>query len=96
MRRRIYDREGHAQFLTFSCYRRRRLLDHDRAKKIVLGTLAAQLRRLSGCCIGFVVMPNHVHAVVWLPPAELGEFMKQWKRTSSLRIKRLFEESLIA
>ena len=28
-RRRIYDDELHAQFVTFSCYQRRRLLGHD-------------------------------------------------------------------
>ncbi|MEX0701803.1 MAG: hypothetical protein WD069_06875 [Planctomycetales bacterium] len=34
--RRIDDSEGHAQFVTFSCYRRRRLLDDDRCKRIVI------------------------------------------------------------
>jgi hypothetical protein len=27
--KRTYDREGHAHFVTFSCFRRRRLLDDD-------------------------------------------------------------------
>jgi hypothetical protein len=30
--RKIRDDERHAHFATFSCYRRRRRLDHDRAK----------------------------------------------------------------
>ena len=30
-KRRIYDDELHVQFVTFSCYRRRRSLDHPRA-----------------------------------------------------------------
>ena len=42
-KRAIYDDELHAHFVTFSCYRRRRLLDHDRAKRIVLGVLNSQL-----------------------------------------------------
>ena len=37
--RRIYDQERYAHFVTFSCYRRARLLDADRAKACVLGTL---------------------------------------------------------
>jgi putative transposase len=91
-RRKIYDREHHAFFVTFSCYRRRRLLDDDRAKRIVLGALNAQLHRLAGQCVGFVLMPNHVHALVWFPQSgQLSEFMKQWKRTSSVRIGRLLE-----
>jgi REP-associated tyrosine transposase len=88
--RKIYNQQRHAHFVTFSCYRRRRLLDDDRAKRVVLGTLNRQLQRMSGKCIGFVVMPNHVHAIVWFPePAQLSEFMKQWKRTSSYRIGQL-------
>jgi putative transposase len=94
-RRKIYDRDRHAHFVTFSCYRRRRLLDDDRAKRIVLGTLSPQLLRLEGRCAGFVVMPNQVHVIVWLAlPGQLSELMKQWKRTSSLRIRRLFSRTL--
>ena len=90
MRRRIYDKEGHAHFITFSCYKRRRLLDDDRAKRAVLDHLAAQLQRTDGRCAGFVVMPNHVHAIVWHPKTQtLADFMKQWKRISSYRIARL-------
>jgi putative transposase len=94
-KRRIYDDQRHAYFVTYSCYRRRRLLDDDGAKRIVLGTLNAQLTRLAGKCVGFVVMPNHVHAIVWFANrGHLSEFMKQWKRTSSLRIRRLLEATL--
>src|SRR5262249_52775843 len=38
---------------------------------------------------------NHVHAIVWFPEqGQLSEFMKQWKRTSSLRIRQLFSSAL--
>jgi putative transposase len=70
-RKRTYDREGHAHFVTFSCYRRRRLLDHDLAKRIVLGVLNSQLASQDGLCIGFVVMPDHVHAIVRFPSSPL-------------------------
>ncbi len=94
-KRKIYDRDRHAYFVTFSCYKRRRLLDDDRAKRIVLGGLNAQLRRLRGQCVGFVVMPDHVHAILWFAnPGQLSECMKQWKRTSSVRIGRLLDEVL--
>ena len=90
MKRRIFDRERHAHFLTFSCYGKRRYLNHDRCKKIVLGTFSAQLKRLDAICVGFVIMPNHVHAIVWFKVQEnLSELVKQWKRTSSYRIKQL-------
>jgi putative transposase len=96
-RRRIYDREGHAHFVTFSCYRRRRLLDHDRARAVVLEVLASQLAMQRGQCVGFVVMPDHVHTIVWFPdPDQIAPFMKQWKQRSSIKIKRLLRDRLVA
>ncbi len=64
MRRTIFDFGNHAYFVTFSCYRRRKLLDHDQAKQIVIHFLAAQLKNQSGTCMGFVIMPDHVHAII--------------------------------
>ena len=94
-KRRTYDQELHAHFVTFSCYRRRRLLDDDRAKRIVLGTMNSQLSLLTARCIGFVIMPNHVHALLWFrEKGQLREFMQHWKRTSSSQIRSLFERLL--
>jgi putative transposase len=95
--RRIYDSERHAHFLTFTCYKRRRLLDADQAKKIVLGVLNWQLAKQHGRCPGFVVMPDHVHAVVWFPADDqISHFVKQWKQRSSFEIKRLLRTKLLA
>ena len=58
--RKIYDDEQHAQFITFSCYKRRKLLETDQAKRIVIGTLGSQLKTHDGLCVGFVIMPEHV------------------------------------
>lgn len=89
--RRIADEERHVHFVTFSCFHRRRLLGTDRAKRIVIGTLAARLVRLNGLCLGFVVMPNHVHALVWFDEIGLlSTFMDTWKHESSARIKQLY------
>jgi hypothetical protein len=44
-KRRICDDELHAKFVPFSCYRRRRLLDHSRARQVVMGVLAAELNK---------------------------------------------------
>lgn len=90
---RFYDDQGHAYFLTFSCYQRRRLLEDDAPKRIVVSGLASRLAVQEGKCLGFVVMPNHVHALVWFPlPDILSEFMKQWKRISSFHIKKNLQE----
>ena len=93
--KRTYDREGHAHFVTFSCYQRRRLLDDDRAKRMVLGVLGSQLARQGGRCVGFVVMPDHVHAIVhFAAPEQICLFLKQWKQLSSVQIKRLLRTRL--
>jgi putative transposase len=95
--RRVYDRDGNAHFVTFSCYHRRRLLDHDDAKQVVVDLLNDQLGRQRGRCVGFVIMPDHVHAIVWFPmPDQLSHFLKQWKQRSSVVIKRLLRTRLTA
>lgn len=87
--RRVYDDEGHAQFVTFSCYRRRRLLDDPRARQVVMAVMAEEIQERAGTCCGFVVMPDHVHAIVWFPEVDrLSSFMQVWKGRSSRRLKR--------
>src|SRR4030042_1617956 len=95
MPRKVFDEDLYAHFVTFSCYRRRRLLDHDETKQVVVQTLRTQLDRRQAQCFGFVIMPDHVHALLRFgSPGSLGLFMKAWKQTSSFQIKRLFRERL--
>ena len=89
MTRRNFDAEGHAQFITFSCFKRRKLLDHDRCKKIVIGMLGSNLKKRDGTCIGSVVMPDHVHTLVWFPEThQVSDFMHDWKQQSSVEIRK--------
>ncbi len=91
--RKVFDEELYAHFVTFSCYRRRRLLDHDHCKRIVLGVLNEQLAKFKATCVGFVLMPDHVHAIVWFPRVkQLSSFMKEWKRLSSRRIREWYRQ----
>jgi putative transposase len=88
--RRIFDAEQHAHFVTFSCYRRRRLLDHPGMRDSFVTITADKLREHRAICSGFVVMPDHVHAIVWLGVVgALSAFMKSWKQTTSIRLKRV-------
>jgi putative transposase len=94
MRRRIYDQELFAHFVTFSVERRRRLLDYDQPKRIILGCLYEELETFGSTCVGYVIMPNHVHAVIWLPkPGQLSEFMHAWKRKSSFHVKEWYRDA---
>jgi len=91
VKRRIYDNDKHVHFVTFSCYKRRNLLQHDQAKRIVIGQLGSRLAKHDGLCLGFVIMPNHVHALVWFPEVrQLSPFMNKWKDQSSRQLKELF------
>jgi len=95
VRRKIFDNLNHGYFVTFSCYRRRRLLDNDRAKGIVVHFLATQLNHQKGRCIGYVIMPDHVHAMIAFDASgTLSTFMNQWKRRSSMQLKKLFQSQL--
>jgi putative transposase len=77
----------------FSCDHRRRLLDEDHPKRILLGVLKDQLDAMKAKCVGFVVMPDHVHALVWLPETgQLSRFMHGWKRMSSFRIRSWYRD----
>ena len=52
--------------------------------------MSAKLADYAGICSGFVIMPDHVHAIVWFAdPCALSRFMKSWKQTSSLLLKRV-------
>jgi len=66
-KRRIHGEGTYVHYVTFSCYKRRKLLLPDVCKRIVIGTLGSQFRRQNGMCLGFVIMLDHVHAMVWFP-----------------------------
>jgi len=94
-RRRIIDDRLYAHFVTFSVFRRRRLLDHDHLKRILLGMLNAESPEHAARCIGFVIMPDHVHAILWFPTTgRLSRFMHGWERKSSFHIRAWYRREL--
>ena len=91
VKRRVYDDEKHIHFVTFSCYKRRRYLHTDFAKRIVIGQLGSRLAHHQGICLGYVIMPDHVHALIWFPEVrQLSPFMNKWKDQISRHLKELF------
>ena len=89
--RRVYDQEKHVHFVTFSCDKRRQYLNPDRAKRIVIGTMGSELAKRNGLCSGFVIMPDHVHTLMWFPEVEqLSSFMDVWKTQTSRSLKNLY------
>ena len=95
VKRRVYDDEKHVHFVTFSCYKRRKYLSADHAKRIVIGHLGSRLARFHGLCPGFVIMPNHVHVLVWFPETgQFSVFLNKWKDQTSAALKAFFRERL--
>ena len=93
VKRRVYDTQKHIHFVTFSCYKRRKHLQHDQAKRIVIGTMGSRLAMQQGLCLGFVIMPDHVHALLWFPETlQLSQFMSKWKELTSKTLKTILSD----
>ncbi len=56
---------NHLHFLTTSVYRRVRLFDSDRFKQRFVATLAELRRELGFGIVGYVLMPEHFHLLLW-------------------------------
>jgi putative transposase len=93
--RRIIDLPGHRHFVTFSTHQRRRFLDSAETRDIVLEVLQKCLISHQGRCAGFVIMPNHLHALLFgEADFDISVFIQAWKKTSSYRIKRFLAREL--
>jgi putative transposase len=91
-KRRIHSEGTYAHYVTFSCYKRRQLLSPDKCKRIVLGELTSQLRKHAAICVGFVVMLDHLHAVIWFSEEhKISAFMEDWKTFTSSAISVIYE-----
>ncbi len=85
----------YTHFITFSCYHRRRLLDHDQPKRIFLGVLDDVREKFAAKVVGFVLMPDHVHLLIWFPTAgQLSRFVQQLKGRSSTQIKQFLRDDM--
>ena len=94
-RRRVIDHPNALHFVTFSTYQRRRFLAPDRTRYIVLEVLQSCLEKHRASCHGFVVMPDHVHALLTVAiDSHISTFLHAWKKTSSYRIKHFYAQEL--
>jgi len=91
-RLRHYDHWATARFVTFSCYRRYRVFDVVSAREIMIQEIG-RLRDEAGMrLLGYVLMPEHVHLVVWPPLAtKLGVLIGQMKARAAQGILRSWD-----
>jgi len=84
---RHYDKLNTARFVTFSCYRRHKLLLHSSTIEVFLEELARIRSEKRVRIFGYVVMPEHVHLVLHVPDTlKLGSVIAQLKSRSASRI----------
>jgi putative transposase len=62
-----YQQTGDLHFVTFSCYRRRALLQSPASRDVFEATLERVRRWYGVYVIAYVVMPEHVHLVISEP-----------------------------
>jgi putative transposase len=79
--RRRFEEPGQARELVFSCYRRYQFLNRDRTRLWFLEELASARREWSFDLWGYVLMPEHVHLLIYPrgPNPEIGKIAGQIK-----------------
>ena len=77
-----YEIPGHARYLTFSCFKRQPLLDHAGARNTFADQLHLARVRLGFQICAWVVMPEHVHLLIWprLPEAPTPKILRTLKQ----------------
>jgi len=72
-RLRRYDEHGQAHFLTVSCYRRLQLFRHDGVKRVFIDGMHRTRAKLGVRWVAYVVMPEHVHLLLYPLPIGAAE-----------------------
>jgi putative transposase len=90
-RQRHYYGLNHLHYLTASTYRRVRLFDSERFRRHFVKTLAALRQTLDFKIIGYVLMPEHFHLLIWpgerANPSRIVQSLKE--RTAIFILKDL-------
>lgn len=83
-----YEIEGHAHYLTFSCYRQLPLLSKDRTCQWLIDSIEAARTKHSFDLWAWVIMPNHAHLLIRprLPNYCMGSMLRSIKQPGALEI----------
>ncbi len=82
-----YEEPNHLRFLTFSCFEQIPLFEIDSAKEIFVDVLVAQRERCGFHLIAWVLMPEHLHLLIWprLPDFPVSKILWGLKRDVARR-----------
>ena len=92
LKRKTFNNPGHAHELTFSTYRRTKLFVEDALCRLFLAKLETARRSHFFEVWAYVVMPDHVHLLVWptLEKYDVSEFRKSLKGAFAREAVQLF------
>jgi putative transposase len=84
---RRYNDSGHAHALTFCCFQRRPFLSKDRSRQWVIDAIAKAREKHRLHLWGYVVMPEHVHILLWpeSPIYSISQILTTIKQSVSKR-----------
>jgi putative transposase len=92
-RLRHFDGLGTVRFVTISCLNRMRLLGNDDTVPIVLGQLNVSRQKHQYRILAYVVMPNHMHLVLWpRDRMHLGRVMGEFKALTTREILSMWKK----
>ncbi len=95
LKQQIFNSPGQRHFVTFSTYKRRRFLMPEQTRDLVVEVLQKCLVTHRTHCSGFVVMPDHVHAILFGDENfVVNRSIQVWKKTSSYRINQFYSREL--
>ena len=90
---RHFDNLDTVRFITFSRYHRLRLLNSDNTIIPFLEALETHRRKYGFLIYGYVVMPDHVHLVLYpLRKMAMGSVIGEIKKRSSYKILSLWKK----
>lgn len=94
-RRKNIDEFGDAHELTFSCHRRLPLLTNATSRRLFLNCLDAARARCNFEVWAYVLMPNHVHVLVWPGSSnvKISQILRQIKQPFANRFVTLLRNA---
>jgi putative transposase len=91
LRQRHYYGLNHLHYPTASTYRRARLFDAQRFRRHFVKTLGELRQALDFKIIGYVLMPEHFHLLIWsgerANPSRFVQNLKRVARTAGLAVR---------
>jgi putative transposase len=82
-----YNDAGHAHALNFACYQNRTFLSKDRSRSWFIDATLAALTKHQFHLWAYVIMPDHVHLLVWPtnPVYDISDFLRSVKKSVANR-----------